>query len=106
MKLVLLESPYAGDRGRNVRYALRALRHSLDLDEAPIASHLLYTQVLDDSVREERALGMRAGLEWRRAAEGAVFYIDYGWSPGMRAAQRQYLFEGFPHELRQIGPNR
>lgn len=65
--LVIVESPYAGDVDANVTYARRALRDCLERGEAPIASHLLYTQpgVLDDTVPEQRALGIAAGLAWR-----------------------------------------
>lgn len=85
MKLVILESPYAGEVERNVMYARRAIRHSLSLGEAPIASHLLYTQpgILDDLIKEERDWGINAGLAWGRLAEASVFYTDYGWSHGM-----------------------
>lgn len=47
MRRVVLESPYAGNfivRWLNRRYARKCVRHSLSLGEAPIASHLLYTQ--------------------------------------------------------------
>lgn len=70
MKRVILESPYAGDTAedveRNLTYAREALRDSLLRGEAPIASHLLYTQkgVLDDRIREERGLGIAAGVAW------------------------------------------
>jgi hypothetical protein len=84
-QLVIIESPYAGNVSRNVSYARRALRHSLMLGEAPLASHLLYTQpgVLDDTVDEERALGISAGLRWYLLAERSVAYIDLGFSEGM-----------------------
>ena len=66
MKRVILESPYAGDVERNVAYARACLRDSLLRGEAPIASHLLYTQpgVLDDQIPEERQMGIDAGLAW------------------------------------------
>ncbi len=44
MKLVILESPYAGHVDANVAYARMAMHDSLLRGEAPIASHLLYTQ--------------------------------------------------------------
>jgi hypothetical protein len=71
LRRVILESPYAGDIERNVAYARAAMRDSLLRGEAPIASHLLYTQpgVLDDQVSDERRLGIEAGLVWRVAAE-------------------------------------
>jgi hypothetical protein len=57
MKLVILESPFAGDVERNTLYARHALKDSLMRGEAPIASHLLYPQVLDDLIPSERQLG-------------------------------------------------
>jgi hypothetical protein len=86
MKLVILESPYAGDIERNVRYARFCLRDCLMRGEAPIASHLLYTQegVLDDDHHEERALGIMAGLAWGDRADYTVVYTDLGISVGMQ----------------------
>lgn len=86
MRLVILESPYAGDIEANVAYARRCLRDSLIRGEAPIASHLLYTQpgVLDDADPTERQKGIDAGLAWRHVAEATVVYTDRGISAGMR----------------------
>lgn len=69
----------AEDVERNLTYAREALRDSLLRGEAPIASHLLYTQkgVLDDRIREERGLGIAAGLAWG-VAEMTVVYADLG----------------------------
>ena len=68
MKLVIVESPYAGDINKNIEYARAAVRDSLSRGESPIASHLLYTQegILRDEVEEERQWGIDAGLAWRR----------------------------------------
>ena len=88
MKLVVLESPYAGDVDRNVAYARAAVGDCLRRGEAPIASHLLFTQpgILDDDVPEERRLGIDAGLAWHAVADAIVFYLDLGWSSGMYGA--------------------
>lgn len=88
MKRVILESPYAGDIERNVRYARLCIKDSLLRGEAPIASHLLYTQegILDDDIPNERKLGIDAGLAWKSVADLHVFYIDYGMSTGMKYA--------------------
>ena len=88
MRLVIIESPYAGDVEANIAYARRCVKDSLDRGEAPIASHLLYTQpgILDDSKPEERRRGIDAGLAWGKVAAGRVFYTDRGWSTGMLAA--------------------
>ena len=88
MKRVILESPYDGDIERNINYARKCVRHSLSLGESPIASHLLYTQdgILDDAVPDERMRGINAGLAWKEVADLQVFYIDYGYSNGMKFA--------------------
>lgn len=74
MKRVILESPYAGDVERNVKYARACVRDSLGRNEAPIASHLLYTQegILKDDIPEERQWGIDAGLAWKSVAEKHV----------------------------------
>jgi hypothetical protein len=86
LKLVILESPYAGDIERNLAYGLRCLRDSLMRGEAPIASHMLYTRegVLDDSDPLQRKIGIAAGLAWGVWADLTVAYVDHGISPGMR----------------------
>ena len=85
LPLVVLESPYAGDVPLNVAYARACLADSLARGEAPIASHLLYTQpgVLDDTDPEERARGMWAGHAWLPRAQAVVAYTDLGVSAGM-----------------------
>lgn len=104
MRLVIIESPYAGEIDLNVEYARACMRDSLNRGEAPIASHLLYTQpgILLDEIPEERQWGIDAGLAWRRVAELAAFYIDRNWSGGMIQARRIYREEGFPIEERSL----
>lgn len=107
MQLVVIESPYAGDVKRNVTYARRAMADCLARGEAPIASHLLYTQpgVLDDNKPDERALGIKAGLHWAGCANKAVYYMDYGLSSGMEKALEFYTGYGMDVEFRRIGEN-
>ena len=68
MLRVILESPFAGDIERNIKYARLCVRDSLLRGESPIASHLLYTQegLLNDEIELERMHGINAGLEWKR----------------------------------------
>lgn len=103
MKLVILESPYAGDVQRNTLYARRALKDSLMRGEAPIASHLLYPQVLDDLIPSERQLGIDAGLAWRKVAEATVVYQDYGISPGMEYGIKLAREREFPSNIAASG---
>ena len=85
MRLVIVESPFAGDIEGNIAYARACVRDSLSRGEAPIASHLLYTQdgILRDEVPEERQWGIDAGLAWGAVAEATVVYTDRGISRGM-----------------------
>jgi len=104
IRLVILESPYAGDVQQNIEYARRCLADCLRRGEAPFASHLLYTQpgVLDDAVPAERRLGIEAGLAWGDRAHVTVCYIDRGITPGMQQGIDRALDSGRPVEFRTI----
>ena len=80
---VIIESPFAGNVRENIEYARKCLLDSLKRKEFPIASHLLYTQVLEDTNELERELGITAGLEWGKFAKKTVVYTDLGISKGM-----------------------
>jgi hypothetical protein len=85
MRLVAIESPYAGKVTANIDYARCCMADSLRRGEAPYASHLIYTQpgILDDAVPEERELGISAGFVWADLAELRAIYVDRGISIGM-----------------------
>lgn len=104
MRKVIIESPYAGNVERNLEYAREAMKDCLKRGEAPLASHLLYTQpgILDDSLPEERALGIEAGLVWGAEADATVVYGDYGFTDGMLEGIARANREGRPIELRNI----
>jgi len=105
----IIESPFKGETGsdeeyaRNVRYLDRCIRDCLDRGETPYASHKMIPGALDDRIPEERALGIAAGLVWRRLAHKRVFYIDHGMSPGMTAAMALYEREHLTYVTRSIG---
>jgi hypothetical protein len=88
MRRVILESPYrsltAEGLEANIAYARRCVLDSLRRGEAPIASHLLYPQILDDTLPHERALGINAGWAWLSVANAMVVYMNRGVSEGMR----------------------
>ena len=85
MRLVILESPFSGDVTRNTKYARACVRDSLSRGEAPLASHLLYTQpgILDDQNMDEQLRGVNAGLAWLAGADATVVYTDLGVTGGM-----------------------
>lgn len=87
-KLVVIESPFASNDPQamrdNVAYAQKAMTDSLYFhDEAPMLSHLLYTQVLNEDDATARDMGIKAGLAWRQGSQGTVVYKDRGISHGM-----------------------
>lgn len=108
-KLVIIESPYAAMTpekiAHNETYARACLRDSLERGEAPIASHLLYTQpgVLRDEVPEERQWGIDAGLAWRLVAQMSAVYTDLGISRGMTYGIQLAHSVGIPVEERALG---
>jgi hypothetical protein len=106
MRRVILESPYAAEDPyqlqKNEQYGRLCMLHCLQQGEAPFASHLLYTQVLDDRESSQRAQGILAGYAWGAVAEAVVVYVDYGVSPGMKKAIDAYQRLGLPIEHRKI----
>ena len=85
---VIIESPFSAptmpELIQNIQYALLAVRHSLNQGEAPYASHLFYTQMLDDNNAAERQNGIKAGLEIGSFAQKTAVYTDFGISNGMK----------------------
>lgn len=106
MRLTIIESPYAGDVEANTDYARRCVRDSLSRGEAPIASHLLYTQpnILNDDITIERQWGIDAGLAWIKVADATVVYTDHGISSGMKYGIRAAEEAGIAIEYRKLGP--
>lgn len=104
MRIVQVESPYAGDVEANVAYARAALADCLRRGEAPFVSHLLYTQpgVLRDGDPEERRLGIEAGLAFLRVVDATVVYQDRGVSRGMEMGIERARAAGIPVEFRSL----
>lgn len=106
---VQLETPFKSSsqaqRARNVAYARACMRDCLLRDEAPFASHLLYTQpgVLDDDKTHERELGIEAGLALGKLMHKTVVYTDLGISSGMQRGIDRAEIEGRPVEYRTLG---
>lgn len=106
--LTIIESPFAGDSpvtiARHVRYARLAMADSISRGEAPLASHLLYTQdnILNDLIPEEREIGITCGYAWMSVAERVAIYTDFGHSPGMILAVMAAKNLNLPVEYRQL----
>lgn len=115
---VILESPFAPTPStvsspgtsveENTAYARACMHDALRRGAAPMASHLLYTQpgVLDDTVPDERALGIAAGFAWRTPEVPTWVYVDLGISTGMLAGIEHAHTIGSPIVLRSLRSSR
>lgn len=104
MRKVVLESPFSGDIKRNVRYARACIKDCLGKNDAPIASHLLFTQpgIIDDNKFEHRMMGMAAGHVWISVCDAVVVYEDLGISKGMEVGIAVAKLFKKPIEFRKL----
>lgn len=68
-KLVYLASPYSGDVESNTAFAKAACHYAIRQGLTPLAPHLLYPQILDDRLPEERRLGTEMGIRLLKACD-------------------------------------
>lgn len=94
-KLVYITSPYAGDVEANVAFAKAACRYAIEQGCTPIAVHLLYPQLLNDAVPEEREAGIRMGLRVLEACD-ELWLCGEQLSSGMRAELNAAAQLGIP----------
>jgi hypothetical protein len=106
VKRVIIESPYRGanqaERLRNISYLKRCIRDCIMRGESPYASHGLLPGALDEDKAEERQLGIGAGYAWWEAADEVIFYVDYGWSTGMKIAAERCADLHKPTKMRTL----
>ncbi len=98
MRTVMIESPFEGGTEReadNIKYAKLCMADALRRDEAPYLSHLLYPRLLDDTVPDQRMLGLTAGHAIAARMEAWVFYLDRGVTVGMLAGVDAAVRAGF-----------
>jgi hypothetical protein len=101
-KVVIVESPFAGDMEGNRLYAIAACADCFRRGETPFASHLLYPQILNELKKEEREQGITAGYAFWPVARRIVFYTDKGWSEGMKRARIRAENLGYAFEERSL----
>jgi hypothetical protein len=85
------------------RYALAAVAHSLSLGESPFASHVLYTDALNDRKDIDRVKGMEAGWALYPKADLVAVYWDLGISKGMVDGIERAARAGCTITYRKIG---
>ena len=66
---VFVASKYAGDAAANVAAAITYCRRVIEEGYMPVASHLLYPQILNDNDPKERELGLLFGLALLRSCD-------------------------------------
>lgn len=101
---VILESPYSGDTEKHIKYARECLLDCIHRNEAPFASHLLYTQdgVLNDDLFAQRIRGIELGLVWGDVADATVVYTDLGITEGMMLGIKHADLAGRKVEFRSL----
>ncbi len=88
---VYICSPYAGDMSHNRAVAIRACRYVITQGMIPVASHLLYPQILNEGNPDERELGLVFGLELLSACDQVWVFgerISSGMEQEIREAQK------------------
>lgn len=103
MRLVVIESPFAGDVEYNLDYLAHCIWDSLGRGEAPYASHAFYTQYLEDATPAEREHGILAGFAWGQKADLRAVYTDLGMSSGMKRGVEEAARLGQAIEYRTLG---
>lgn len=86
---------------QNLVYARLAMRDALHRGESPLALHLLYTQVWDET-DELRAARFKAALEWINHSGRLVLYVDLGIDADMQKASDTAGLFGVPRERRTL----
>lgn len=106
-RTALLVTPFMAEdpskAARMVRYALRATRDSLNKGEAPLASHLFFSEVLNIRNPIERDIGLQSQLNWMKACDVVVVYLDFGITPAMQVAINNAILRHRKIEYRTIG---
>lgn len=94
---VYVVSRYAGNVEWNVAAAVRRCQFVIRQGYMPVASHLLYPQMLNDGDPAERELGMVFGLALLSLCDQVWIFTDGGGlSPGMAAEEREAKRLGKP----------
>lgn len=103
---VYICSKYAGNTEVNVWRAVRFCRYAISKGKIPIASHLLYPQILDDRNPAQREMGLQFGLALLGiCSEVWVFNENRELSEGMQAEVRFARQTGKPvrfHDIREM----
>ena len=98
---IYVVSKYAGDVATNKENAVRFCRYVIDRGNMPVASHLLYPQILNDSSPHEREMGLMFGLALLALCDEVWIFTENGEiSSGMKREIEEATQLGIP--VRQL----
>lgn len=103
-KKIYVASKYAGDIAANIENAIWCCRYVIDRGCMPVASHLLYPQILDDNNPRERELGLMFGLALLATCDEIwVFMVGGEISSGMEREIEEAKRLGIPVRKLEMG---
>lgn len=101
---IYVASKYAGDVQTNIENAIWCCRYVIDRGYMPVASHLLYPQILDDNLPRERELGLMFGLALLATCDEVwAFTVDGVVSSGMAKEIEEAKRLGIPVRKLEMG---
>lgn len=89
-RLVYIAFPYAGAIQSNVEFAKVACCFAVPQGGTPLAVHLLYPQILDDRIPDDRTAGIQMGLRVLKACDELWVcgdFISHGMQAELAAAK-------------------
>ncbi len=106
-KAVIVLTPFFGEDPAKARmferYAVRAVKDSLNRNEAPLAAQLFFFHFFNSNVVQiERDLGLTAQISWVRKCDKLVVYSDFGITQAMNAVLEVARLRNKPVEFRAI----
>lgn len=108
-KKVYVISKYAGDIEKNIKAAQENCRFVIERKCIPVASHLLYPQLLDmasdgTETEEARELGTQFGLALLAVCDEAwIFPNGQSLSDGMKREIQECIRRGIPRRIVEVG---
>lgn len=106
-KAVIVLTPFFGEDPAKARmferYAVRAVKDSLNRNEAPLAAQLFFFNFFGSNIVQiERDMGLMAQVAWVRKCDKLVVYSDFGITQAMNLVLEQARLRNKPVEFRAI----
>lgn len=104
---VIIETPYAGNIELNVEFTKACVRDSLiNHNENPQCLHLIYPKIINDDEIGERNLGIDRSFAIHQKANRKVYYLDRGFTDGMKDGFLHSIASGIPVEFRCLSKDK